>query len=94
MDTSLQTPNRHIHDRSATDAQKSALKWLKNRAGDGVFDKTQVLVACGERAPVMRLTWSTLEQLGLVERYMNGRRLKITESGMQIDLRNVRESQP
>jgi hypothetical protein len=78
---------------AATDSQKAALKWLKNRSGDGVFDKNQVLTACGERAPVMRSTWTRLERLGLVERYMNNRRMKITEAGSQVDLRNVMESQ-
>lgn len=79
---------------AATDAQKSALKWLKNRSGDGVFDKNQFLTACGERAPVMRSTWTCLERLGFIERYMNNRRVKITEAGSQVDLRNVRESVP
>lgn len=35
---------------SATTACLSALKWLRNRNGDGVFDRNQVLNAAGERA--------------------------------------------
>ncbi|WCA57793.1 hypothetical protein G6M16_008815 [Agrobacterium tumefaciens] len=77
-----------------TDAQKSALKWLKNRNADGVFDKHNVLIAGGEKAPVMRSTWSNLERAGLIERYMNNRRARITSEGFAVDLRNVSESQP
>jgi hypothetical protein len=71
----------------------SALLWLKNRTGDGVFDGNQVLTAAGERAPVMRSTWSKLENDGLVERYLNNRRLRITDAGKLIDLRGVKESE-
>lgn len=77
-----------------TDAQKSALKWLKSRSADGVFDKNNVLIASGEKAPVMRSTWTNLERAGLVERYMNNRRMRLTPDGMALDLRNVMESQP
>jgi len=71
----------------------SALLWLKNRTGDGVFDRNQVLTAAGERAPVMRSTWSKLENDGLVERYLSNRRLRITDAGKLVDLRGVRESE-
>ncbi|WP_457660862.1 hypothetical protein [Sinorhizobium medicae] len=74
-----------------TDAMKSALKWLTNRNADGVFDKNQVLIAAGQRAPVMRSTWSRLEKAGLVERYMNNRRMKITAAGLAMNLRGVQE---
>lgn len=77
-----------------TDSQKSALLWLRNRNGDGVFDKHQVLTAAGERAPYLRSTWSKLESCGLVERYLNGRRLRITDAGKSVDLRGVSENQP
>jgi len=77
---------------SATDAMLSALKWLRNRNADGVFDRHQVLTAAGERAPVMRSTWSKLEKAGLVERYHNRRRLRVTAAGLAVDLRNVGES--
>ena len=79
---------------TVTDAMKSALKWLINRNADGVFDKNQVLTAAGERAPVMRSTWTSLERAGLVERYLKNRRLKVTSAGHAIDLRGIRESQP
>lgn len=76
-----------------TQAQKSALKWLRNRNSDGVFDKHNVLTAGGEKAPVMRATWNKLEALGLVEFYMNRRRIKFTDKGHQFGLSGVKESQ-
>lgn len=78
---------------SATVSQLAALKWLRNRNADGVFDRHQVLVAGGERAPVMRSTWSKLESLGLVERYLNKRRIRVTPTGLAIDVSRVEESQ-
>lgn len=78
---------------SATKAQLSALLWFRNRGGDGVFDKNQVLTARGERGPVMRSTWSRLESIGFVERYMNNRRLRITDAGQRVNLTNVYESE-
>lgn len=83
-----------VGEMSITDAQKSALLWLRNRNGDGVFDKNQVLNASGQRAPYMRNTWSKLESFGLVERYLNGRRLRVTEPGREISLRGVTENAP
>lgn len=74
-------------------AQKSALKWLRNRNGDGVFDKHQVLTASGERAPVVRSTWNKLADAGMIEFYMNRRRIKVTDAGAELDLSNVLESQ-
>jgi hypothetical protein len=71
-----------------TDAQKSALKWFKNRGGDGMFDKTNCLIARGERAGVMRSTWSILEKAGLIERYEK-RRVRITDQGNLINLSMV-----
>ena len=76
-----------------TKAQMAALKWLVNRNADGVFDKHQVLIAGGERAPVMRATWSKLEGLGYVERYLENRRLRVTDAGKKIDLTRVEESE-
>lgn len=76
-----------------TGAMKSALKWLVNRNADGVFNKNQVLTAAGERAPVMRSTWSKLEKAGLVERYLNNRRMKVTPLGLAMNLRGVHESE-
>jgi hypothetical protein len=76
-----------------TDAQLSALKWFMNRNGDGLFEKNrQVLVAAGERAPIMRATWNRLEALGLVEFYMDGKRLRVTAAGRAVKLGGVRES--
>lgn len=76
-----------------TDAQKSALKWLKYRGGDGVFDKGHVLNARGERAGVMVATWIVLENEGMVERYANRKRLKITPQGNLENLAMVGESE-
>lgn len=64
-----------------TDAQKEALKWLRERNGDGMFDKCGVLVAAGERAPVRRSTWNTLRDLGLVE-YYHKKRVRVTQNGV------------
>lgn len=52
-----------------TKAQQEALKWLRDRGGDGVFDKRGVVLAQGESAPVMRSTWNALNELGLIEFY-------------------------
>ncbi len=66
-----------------TPAQKRALEWLRKRGGDGVFDKSRVLVAQGERVDYsnsvdefgepmegfMYSTWLGLEKAGKVEFY-------------------------
>ena len=76
-----------------TRAQQRALKWLRNRNADGLFDKYNVLVAAGERTPVMRSTWAVLEQEGLVERYGNkNQRVRVTALGLAMDLSQVEES--
>lgn len=77
---------------SASPSMLSALKWLRSRNGDGVFDRHQVLVAGGERAPVMRSTWSKLADAGLVELYLERRRLRVTADGLKLDLSKVAES--
>ncbi|PZU22474.1 MAG: hypothetical protein DI589_11315 [Shinella sp.] len=74
-----------------TNAQKGALKWLANRNGDGVFDKTNCLCAAGERAGVARSTWTALVNMGLLETYMK-KRVRITDAGKVVDLRGVDES--
>lgn len=58
-----------------TEAGRAALQWLADHGGDGVFAETgnQVLLAQGERAPVMRSTWNALHKLGYVEFYGRGR---------------------
>lgn len=52
-----------------TKAQEAALAWLRERGGDGIFDRHGVLLASGETAPVGRVTWNALRDLGLVEFY-------------------------
>lgn len=67
-----------------TDAQAAALKWLTDRGGDGIFDRTGVLLAAGERAPHERKTWNQLGTMGLVEFYRpkprGAQRLRLTRS--------------
>lgn len=76
-----------------TDAQLKALKWFLNRNGDGMFEKNrQVLVASGERAPIMRSTWNALAGAGLVEFYVDGKRLRATDAGRALKLGMVEES--
>ena len=75
-------------------AHKSALLWLKNRNGDGVFDRNGILVAGGERGPYMRATWKRLEENGYVERYLGNKRLRITDAGHSVDLNGVSENDP
>lgn len=76
-----------------TRAQRAALLWLKNRNGDGVFDRTGVLIAAGERAGVMRMTWNTLGDRGCVEFYANRKRLRVTSQGALINLNGINESE-
>lgn len=52
-----------------TEAQKRAYKWLKERGGDGCFDKNGVAFAQGETAPFERKTWNALRNEGLLEFY-------------------------
>lgn len=69
-----------------TQAQRIAVRWLASRGGDGIFDLCGVLLARGERAPVMRLTWNALQRLCLGEPYNptgKGRgRYRLTAAGM------------
>jgi len=58
-----------MSDVQLTQAQGNALKWLRERGGDGVFDKNGILVAAGEPGGFMRSTWNVLQGLGLVEFY-------------------------
>ena len=39
------------------------------RGGDGVFDRHGIALAQGETAPVVRATWNTLRDAGLIEFY-------------------------
>lgn len=77
-----------------TEANLSALLWLKNRNGDGVFDRNQVLTAAGERAPYMRGTWTALERHEMVEFYQGRRRVRLTAFGKVVNLRGIRENAP
>ena len=52
-----------------TDAQKAALKWLREHGGDAAFDKHGVALAMGESAPHTRTTWNALNALGHIEFY-------------------------
>ena len=52
-----------------TEAQRAALRWLRQHNSDGIFDVNGVLLAAGELAPVMRSTWNALARLGLAEFY-------------------------
>lgn len=76
-----------------TDAQKSALLWLRLRNGGGVFDKNGVLLAAGERAPVMRGTWKALLTAGMVWKPSRNR-LAVTMQGELVNLSGVMESGP
>lgn len=71
-----------------SDAHKTALIWLHERSGDGIFDKHGVVLAAGERAPFMRSTWNLLRNSGLIEFYNptgSGRgRLRITAAGTSL----------
>lgn len=74
-----------------TDAAKSALVWLRNRQGVGVFEKNkQVLVAQGERAPIMRSTWTALQRLGYVE--ITKSHVLLCDTGWALSLIGVEES--
>lgn len=83
-----------MSDPLITKAGMSALLWLRNRNGDGVFDRNQVLVAGGEKAPVMRGTWTKLANAGAVEFYHGRRRVRVTDFGKLVNMRGVRESEP
>ena len=73
-------------------SQKSALLWLKNRGGDGVFQKNNLLCAAGEIAPVMRTTWRKLQSASLMESHAP-RRVRLTRQGNAFNLAGIEESQ-
>jgi hypothetical protein len=62
-----------------TEAQRAALRWLKEHNGDGVFDVNRVLLAAGESAPVMFTTWKRLSEAGFVEFYQDRKRLRLVK---------------
>ena len=65
---------------------KEACLWLRNRNGDGGFDRNQVLLAGGDHAPFNRSTWNKLEAAGLAEFYQSRRRIRLTEKGRRFDI--------
>lgn len=62
-----------------TEAQRAALRWLREHNGDGVFDLNRVLLAAGESAPVMYTTWMKLAAAGFVEFYQDRKRLRLVK---------------
>ncbi len=71
-------------------SEQSALLWLRDREGDGVFiRKGSVLLAGGEVARVHRRTWNSLEGRDLVEFYAGGVRCRITLAGGAVNLVGV-----
>lgn len=62
-----------------TVAQLAALRWLHRRNGTGLFDKTGVLLAAGERAEVMRSTWNKLRDDGFIT--IDRKRVNVTNAG-------------
>lgn len=75
-----------------TKPQRSALLWLINRNGTGIFDKNGVLVAGGERAPIMRSSWNALVKAGAIEFAKDRKRLTVTDSGYAVDLNGISEN--
>ena len=67
---------------SVTPAQASALQWLKDRGGTGVWDRERVMLASGERAAVMHTTWTSLVRDGLLSR--DGKRFTVTAAGQNM----------
>lgn len=61
-----------------TPAMKTALEWLTERGGDGVFSRRHghTVLAAGEVAPFMRATFNKLREAGLVEFY-GERRIRV-----------------
>lgn len=52
-----------------TKSQKAAVEWLRQRSGDGCFDRHGVAFAQGETAPFTRTTWNGLAEAGLLQFY-------------------------
>ena len=69
-----------------SEAQRAALKWLREHGGEGVFGtRGGVLLAAGEWAPFMRGTWNALREHNLVEWDQGSKRIRVTLSGAAID---------
>jgi hypothetical protein len=69
MGQGLQRAVAAARETRLTKTQIAALKWLRDRNGDGCLDKFGVVLAAGEGAPFMRSTWNVLRDAGLVEFY-------------------------
>lgn len=65
--------------RKLTEAQRLALKWLRDHNGTGMFDKNGVLLAAGELGGFMRSTWNALRDFGCIT--IEKKRVAITEAG-------------
>jgi hypothetical protein len=78
-----------------TEAQRAALKWLRDHGGDGVFGKKTVVLAGGEWAPFSRSTWNHLRDAELVEFYGppggSGTRVRVTKFGVEFDCGQTEE---
>lgn len=81
---------------SLTTAEHAALVWLNKRNGSGVFgiskkgvdSSSNVLLAAGDRAPVMRGTWNALRDKGMVK--IEAKRVTVTEAGAHPDFHHKR----
>lgn len=62
-----------------TAAQSEALRWFKERGGDGCFVRGGLVLSRGEIAPHTAATWKALQAAGAVQRYQMGQsnRLRI-----------------
>lgn len=70
-----------------TPAERSALRWLKERNGTGVFAEKSnhsVLIAAGERGPFRRGTWSKLCGSGMVT--IDRLRVTVTSEGLKANV--------
>jgi hypothetical protein len=71
---------------SHTEAQRAALKWLRNHGSQGVFSiRGSSLLAAGEWAPFTRHTWNALRDAGLVWWDKGRKRVTVTANGFAFD---------
>lgn len=70
--------SKHI----VSDAMQQAAAWLADHNGTGVFAHDGVLLAGGERAPIMRVTWKRLCERGFVT--IAAKRVTLTISGKEV----------
>ena len=78
-----------------TEAERAALKWLRDHGGDGIFGKKAVVLAGGEWAPFTRSTWNNLRDAELIEYYGppggGGTRVRVTKFGASFDCGKTNE---